>query len=372
MAEEELVRFGILGCGSIALFRHALELSQNPAAEICMVYDPIRSRAEYLVSRFGLETWKIAVSEEELISNACLDAIVVATPNSEHARLTIAALKAGKHVLCEKPMATTLEDAAAMIRTAEACGKKLMIGHNQCLMAPHLKAKQLLKDGIIGDVMTFLTSFGHGGPEMWSQDKGNHTWFFKKEKAYVGCMGDLGVHKCYLIPFLLGTDFAEAGAFIGTYDKKNEKGEPITVDDNAVCIMKMENGVIGQLTASWTYYGPEDNMTIFYGTNGRLVLGGNPDYPVEVYLRNGEEIKYKVGAVATNTCQVKSGIPDLFVDCILDDLPIPFDGMKGYKALSTVVSCMESNEKGVIAKVLNTLPGEAPAAKKCCRKKCSK
>ena len=83
MAEEELVRFGILGCGSIALFRHALELSQNPAAEICMVYDPIRSRAEYLVSRFGLETCKIAESEEELISNACLDAIVVATPNSE-------------------------------------------------------------------------------------------------------------------------------------------------------------------------------------------------------------------------------------------------------------------------------------------------
>lgn len=377
MAKEELVRFGILGCGSIALFRHALELSQNPSAEIVAVYDPIQSRAEYLVSKFG--QGEVMDSEDALIKRKDIDAIVVATPNSEHARLTIKALKAGKHVLCEKPMATTLEDAAAMIRTAEDCGKLLMIGHNQCLMAPHLKARKLLQEGIIGEVMTFRTAFGHGGPEFWSQDKGNHTWFFKKEKAYVGCMGDLGVHKCYLLPFLLGTDFAEAGAFIGTFDKTNEKGELITVDDNAVCIMKMENGVIGQLTASWTYYGPEDNMTTIYGTQGRLVLGANPEYPVEVYLRNGEQIKYKVGAVATNTCQVKSGIPDLFVDCILDGKPTPFDGMKGYKALATVVACMNSNETGTIAKVNNELVecscacAEAkPAKKGGCKKKASK
>ena len=382
---EELVRFGILGCGSIALFRHACELAENPCAELVAVYDPLKERAEYLASRFNVG--RIASSESDLINDPNIDAICVCTPNSEHARLTIAALKAGKHVLCEKPMATSLADAAAMIKTAEACGKKLMIGHNQCLMAPHLKAKKLLKEGIIGKVLSFRSCFGHGGPEYWSQDKGPHTWFFKKEKAYVGCMGDLGVHKCYLIPFLLGEDFAEVSAFIGTFDKKNEKGEPITCDDNAVCLMRMQSGIVGQLTASWTYYGGEDNSTTFYGTKGRLVLGANPDYPVEVYLSNGEEIKYKVGAVATNTHQVKSGIPDLFVDCILDDQPVPFDGMKGYKALSAVVSCMESNETKRFCAVNNELvapsalfAAEAPrAAKKasvskktCAQKSCGK
>ena len=177
------VRFGFLGAGSIVIHRHALELSTNEDAELVAVYDPIKSRAESLAKTYGIK--KVASSEEELINDKSLDAIVVATPNSEHARLTIAALKAGKHVLCEKPMATTLEDAAKMIETAKAMGKKLMIGHNQCLMAPHLKAKKLIKEGIIGDVLTFRTSFCHGGPETWSQDKGNHTWFFKKEKAYV-------------------------------------------------------------------------------------------------------------------------------------------------------------------------------------------
>ena len=365
MAKEELVRFGILGAGSIALFRHALELSQNPYAKLVAVYDPIKSRAEYLSSLYHVP---VVDSEEAIINNKNIDAVCVCTPNSEHARLTIACLKAGKDVLCEKPMATNLEDASKMILTAEKLGRKLMIGHNQCLMSPHLKAKKLLQEGVIGKVMTFRTAFGHGGPETWSQDKGPHTWFFKKEKAYVGCMGDLGVHKCYLIPWLLGTDIVEAASFVATMDKKNEKGKPITVDDNAVCILKMSDGVLGQLTASWTYYGPEDNITTIYGTEGRMILGANPDYPVEVYLKNGEVQKYKVGAVATNTVQVKSGIPDLFVDCILDDIKPPFDGIKGYKALAAVVACLESNETGKICKVHNDLMSvkvdAAPAAAK--------
>ena len=130
----------------------------------------------------------------------------------------------------------------------------------------------------------------------------------------------------------------------------------------------MSDGVLGQLTASWTYYGPEDNITTIYGTEGRMILGANPDYPVEVYLKNGEVQKYKVGAVATNTVQVKSGIPDLFVDCILDDIKPPFDGIKGYKALAAVVACLESNETGKICKVHNDLMpvkvDAAPAAAK--------
>ena len=361
MAKEQKVRFGFLGAGSIVIHRHALELAQNPDAELVMIYDPIKSRAKSLADTYGM---KVAASESALINQKNLDAIIVATPNSEHARLTIAALLAGKHVLCEKPMATTLEDAAAMIKAAEKAKKKLMIGHNQCMMAPHLKAKELLKQGIIGDILTFRSSFGHGGPENWSQDNGPHTWFFKKEKAYVGSMGDLGVHKAYLLPWLLGSDFVEAGAFIDTKAKRDEKGKLITVDDNAVCILRMANGITGQLTASWTYGAREDNVTTIYGTKGQMTLGADPDYQVEVLLNNGERARYKVGAVATNTCQVKSGLPDLFVDCILDDLVPPFDGMKGYKALATVVACMESAKSKKICAVQNELPGTGKKAKK--------
>ena len=280
-----------------------------------------------------------------------IDAVVVATPNAHHARLTIAALKAGKHVLCEKPMATSLADAKKMIAAAQAAGRKLMIGHNQRLMAPHAKAKQLIDQGVIGKVLSFRTSFGHGGPEMWSQDKGPHTWFFKKDEAYVGTMGDLGVHKADLIRWLLGSEVTAVGAFVDTLAKRNEKGELITVDDNAVCILRMANGAMGQLTASWTYGAAEDNVTVIYGTAGQMVLGANPDFPVEVSLNNGEAAQYRVGAVATNEVQVPSGVPDTFIDCILDDKEPEISGEEGLKALAIVVACLKSASTGRIVEV---------------------
>lgn len=353
---SEKLRVGFLAAGSIVIHRHALELSQNPDVELVAVYDPVTARARSLAAQYGM---KVARKEADIYAHPGIDAVVVATPNSEHARLTLAALNAGKHVLCEKPMATSLADAAAMIEAAERNGRKLMIGHNQCLMASHLKARDLLSQGVIGEILSFRSSFGHGGPESWSQDKGAHTWFFKKELAYVGSMGDLGVHKAYLLPWLLGTDVKEVSAFVDTKAKRNEKGELIDVDDNAVCILRMENGVLGQLTASWTYVAREDNVTILYGSKGQMVIGADPEYPVEVVLANGESAKYKVGAIATNTCQVKSGIPDLFVDCVLDDLPVPFDGAKGYKALAVVAACLESAASGKVCAVHNALPASA-------------
>jgi predicted dehydrogenase len=351
---DDIVKFGIFGAGSIAIYRHTPEISANPWGEVVAIYDPITERAEWLANQlaeqYGAEV-EVVDSEEAILENEEIEAVVVATPNCHHARLAIAALEAGKHVLCEKPMATSLEDAQKMIDTAKKVGKKLMIGHNQRLMPPHVKAKELLEQGVIGDVLTFRTSFGHAGPESWSQDQGPHTWFFQKDKAYVGTMGDLGVHKTDLIRWLLGTEVKEAAAFIETLAKKNEKDEPITVEDNAVCILKMESGAVGQLTASWTYTAAEDNITIIYGTKGQMVLGANPDFPVEVMLANGEQAKYKVGAVATNEVQVSSGIPDEFIDCILDDEEPRISGEEGKKALAIVVACLKSAATGQICPV---------------------
>jgi predicted dehydrogenase len=281
-----------------------------------------------------------------------VDAVVVCTPNKYHAPITIAALEAGKHVLCEKPMATSLADANRMIATAERVGRKLMIGHNQRLMAAHVKAKQILDSGILGRVLTFRTAFGHPGPEMWSQDKGPHTWFFKKDMAYVGSMGDLGVHKTDLIRWLLGEEVKEVGAFVETLDKVDETGTPITVDDNAVCILRMESGAVGQLAASWTYKRGEDNSTRLYCEKGMMLLGEDPDYPVEVRLTSGETAMYQVGAMATNEVQVESGIPRMFVNALLEDKAPEIGGEEGLRALAIVVACLESQQTGRICPVV--------------------
>ncbi|PEC57418.1 Gfo/Idh/MocA family protein, partial [Bacillus wiedmannii] len=115
--------------------------------------------------------------------------------------------------------------------------------HNQRFVASHQKAKQLIKSGAIGKIYSFRTAFGHSGPETWSVD-GKESWFFKKEEAFLGAMGDLGVHKADLIRYILNEEITEVGAFVETSAKTFSN-----VDDCAVCILKSESGIIGTLAA---------------------------------------------------------------------------------------------------------------------------
>ena len=102
--------------------------------------------------------------------------------------MTIAALQAGKHVLCEKPMATTIEEAEQMNEAANQYGKIVMIGHNQRFVPSHQKAKKMIERGELGKIYSFRTSFGHSGPEAWSID-GKDSWFFKKRSSCTRCNG---------------------------------------------------------------------------------------------------------------------------------------------------------------------------------------
>lgn len=334
------VSIAVIGCGSIARHRHVKELAANPKAQLAAVCDVVKPRAEELAKQYNIP--RVYTDWHDVIKDKSIDAVVVALPNYLHAPVTVAALQAGKHVLCEKPMATSAEEAESMIAAAKTAGKFLMIGHNQRLMPPHVKAKEILSSGRLGRVLTFRTTFGHGGPEGWCVDKSVNTWFFRKEEAFVGAMGDLGVHKADLIRWLLGEEIVEAGAFVTTRDKRYANGELIDVDDNATCILRSENGIVGNMVASWTYRGGEDNGTILYCEKGVLSIGYDPRFQVTVKLRNGSEECYNVGAISTNDKQVGSGVSEAFVNSILNNTPPEISGAEGYKALKIVLACLES------------------------------
>ncbi|NLV92828.1 MAG: Gfo/Idh/MocA family oxidoreductase [Firmicutes bacterium] len=342
------VKFGIIGCGSICRHRHAPELAANPQAEILAFCDIVPERADAMVELYG---GKAYTDWKDVVADPKIDAIVVCLPNYLHAPVTIAALKAGKHVLCEKPMATSAEEAEEMIQAAKDSGKYLMIGHNQRLMPPHVKAKEILDSGKLGKVLTFRTTFGHAGPEGWCVDKSVKTWFFQKDKAFIGAMGDLGVHKADLIRWLLGEEVVEVGAFVGTLDKRYEDGSLINVDDNATCILRTESGIIGTLIASWTYRGGEDNGTILYCENGVMKIGYDPNFQVTVTYRDGTEECYNVGAIATNERQVTSGVSEAFVNSIVNEKAPEISGEEGYEALKIILACLKSTESKQIAKV---------------------
>jgi len=342
-----MINIGVIGCGKIAQVRHLPEYADNADCRIVALYDLNLERAKQLAKKYGAEA---CASYEELLARKDIDAVSICTANASHAEITIAALKAGKHVLCEKPMATTIEECESMVNAAKESGRFLMIGHNQRLAKGHAMARRLIEDGAIGKILTFKTSFGHCGPETWTIDAKNN-WFFDKNLAVFGALADLGIHKTDLIQFLTGEKVVEVTAYIGTLDKKDKNGSLIGVDDNAICIYRMSNGAVGTMTASWTYYGSEDNSTVLYGTEGIMYIYTNPDFSVIVEKRSGEKIYYSLDQIQTNDNQTKSGVIDLWIQCLKNNTPPEISGEDALYSMRAVFAALKSAMEGKTIKI---------------------
>ncbi|EIT86322.1 NADH-dependent dehydrogenase [Fictibacillus macauensis ZFHKF-1] len=333
-----MIKVGVIGCGSIARFRHLPEYENHVMTSIVAVCDTNHQRADEMARLYGAKAY---YSYEALLENEQMDAVSVCTPNYLHADMTIAALQKGKHVLCEKPMAVSVEEAERMIQASKEHGKKLMIAHNQRFVPSHEKARELIATGEIGKIYSFRTAFGHPGPESWSVD-GENSWFFQKEKAQIGAMGDLGVHKTDLLRFLLNEEIEEVAAFVETSAKKQA-----TVDDTAVCILKTESGVIGTLAASWSYVGKEDNSTIIYGEKGIVRLEEHPEYALIVQYGDGTVVNYALGHIQSNDSggQNDTGVIDRFVTCIKEDREPAVSGEEGKRSLAVIMAALKAHQE---------------------------
>ncbi len=338
-----MIRIGVLGCGKIAQVRHIPEYADNKDCELYGFYNPTRSRAEEMAEKYG---GKVFETPEELLADPNIDAVSVCAANYAHAELTIKALKAGKHVLCEKPMATNMADCEAMVAAAKESGKLLMIGQNQRVTAAHMLAKKMVEDGAIGKVISFRTAFGHGGPETWAIKPGKDTWFFDKGKAAMGVMADLGIHKTDLIQYLLGQRVVATTAMLTTLDKRGADDELIGVDDNAICIYKMSEGTVGTMTASWTYYAAEDNSTVLYGTKGEMRIYDDPAHSIVLKKLGGEVEYFDVEQIQTNDNQTKSGIIDTWIDCVKNGKEPEINGDSVLSAMRAVFASIESSNTG--------------------------
>ena len=338
-----MLNIGVIGCGKIAQVRHIPEYAANENCTLTAFFSPNAKRAEDMAAKYG---GKVYASAEELFADPEIDAVSICAANYAHAELSIKALEAGKHVLCEKPMAVTLEDCEAMLAAAEKAGKRLMIGQNQRLAKAHLCAKELLEQGEIGKVVSFRSSFGHGGPETWSISPGKDTWFFDKKRAAMGAMADLGIHKTDLLRFLLGQDVVRTTARLCTLDKRGPNDELIGVDDNAFCIYEMSGGAFGTMTASWTYYGAEDNSTVLYGTEGIMRIYDDPAHSIVVIKADGSRKFYDVEQIQTNDNQTASGVIDEFVAAVSEERPSILDAADVINSMKAVFASIRSAEEG--------------------------
>ncbi|TCJ03362.1 Gfo/Idh/MocA family protein [Cytobacillus praedii] len=327
------IKVGIIGCGSIAKFRHAPEYKANPHVEEMVFYDRNVERAKELAMEFG---GRVVKTVEELFNDPTITAISDCSSNEVHHINTSNALLSGKHVLCEKPLAINVEFAEEIIEAEQKSGMKLMIDHNQRFTKAHQKAKEILDYKELGEVLTFKTSFGHQGPENWGVDKSNATWFFKKDRSCSGVAGDLGIHKIDLIHYLLADEIEEVHAFHEALDKVDETGKPIEVCDNVVCALKTKKGRLGTASFSWTYYGLEDNSTTIYCQDGIIKIYQDPEAQLIIEKKDGTIIKYELEPIQTNNNQTNSGIIDAFIDCIIHDRKPPVTSKEALACLKVI------------------------------------
>lgn len=336
-----MIGVGIIGCGKIAQVRHIPEYLDNENVKLIGFYDYNEERAATLAKKYNAKSY---ISYDELLHDRKIDAVSICLPNNYHAPISIKAMRSGKHVLCEKPMAINLAECEAMVAVSKETNKKLMIGHNQRLAKAHIYAKELIEKGVIGKVISFRTTFGHSGPETWSIDPGKDVWFFSKDKAAMGAMADLGIHKTDLIQYLLNSKIIAVTSKLVTLDKKDSTKKLIKIDDNAFCIYEMENNIVGTMHASWTMYGEEDNSTIIYGDKGCLRIYEDPNHSIVAQLKNGEKIYYDIDKIQTNDKQTKSGVIDAFVKSIVEEIEPSITSESVLSSMKAVFASIESSK----------------------------
>lgn len=251
---EKKVRIGIIGCGGIANAKHMPSLQTLKKVEMVAFCDIVPERAQKAAKEYGTADAKVYDNYKQLLEDSSLDAVHVCTPNKSHAQITIDALYAGMHVMCEKPMAKTAEDAKKMVDAAKATGKKLTIGYQHRHKQESTYLKKVIERGDLGEIY-FAKAFA-------IRRRGTPNWgvFLNEEEQGGGPLIDIGTHSLDLTLSLM--DNYKPKMVVGTKYKKlpnpdcaNPWGgwdiNQHTVEDSAFGFIVMENGATVILESSW-------------------------------------------------------------------------------------------------------------------------
>lgn len=288
------LKIGIIGSGGIAKAAHMPGYqASSDLCEMVAVCDIDEAVAIDAAKKFDVA--KTYTDYRDLLADPEIDAVSVSTPNIVHLQPTIDALKAGKHVLCEKPMAMNAAECKEMCRAARDTGKVLQIGLNMRFNGPSVAAKQYIDGGNMGDIyFARAQALRRRGVPSWGV-------FIDKEKQGGGPLIDIGVHILDLTLFMMGypKPIAASGKTWNTLGKNpdlfNEWGpydrEKFTVEDMAVALIKFDNGAIISLESSFMANISEDIFeTQLFGTQSGMIVKGGGDNPVEIFTEKDKQL----------------------------------------------------------------------------------
>lgn len=227
---------GVIGAGHIAQTAHLPILARMQDATVTALCDARKSTVTSVAAQYGITA--IDTDHQRLLARPDIDAVVIATPTDTHLPIGLAAIEAGKHLLIEKPLATSHKDAAALTRAAEKRGVVLMVGMNHRFKQDNTTLRSFIQSGELGDIFLVQASW-------LNYQSTNQSWLRKRERSGGGVFMDLGLVMLDLVLWLLDFPVAHSVSAVMQHGKVRD------VEDSASCFFRLEGGTAVSLHCSW-------------------------------------------------------------------------------------------------------------------------
>ena len=325
----------IVACIGMQFGMSHVEGAMSCGAEIAAICDSNPENLRAAGERYGIPEEKRFTDYMDIVRDPRIEVVTVAVPDQQHCRLSCDLLRAGKHVLCEKPLALTREDLREIIRAADESGRKFMVGQI-CRFTPAFeKAKALIDEGTLGELYFVESEYAHD--YMYLVD----TW--RSDPLRHGVIGG-GCHAVDLLRWLAG-DPQEVFAY-GMHKLLPQ----VAYDDATIAVMKFDDNLAGKVFVSTGCKRNYTMRTVIYGTKGTLICDNtSPTMTLFTVGENGMATEPQTLEVQVNNHNAAKEF-EVFADAIMHDKPVITDAREGAKTVEVCLSIVESSKTGRVVR----------------------
>ena len=335
ISAKSKIRFGVIGCGWVARDYGIPAIRDAENTELVAVCD---TKSENLTALEAGEIVSRTTCLDEFLQTENLDAVYIATPNDSHRALTEKCANAGKHVLCEKPMATNFADAQAIVEACEKNGVQYATAFDQRFQARHLKLKELIEKGALGAISTVKIHYACWLPADWCADN----WRINERCAGGGAFIDLAPHGIDLAQYLTGSELIDFACFFQT------KIHNYPVDDGAAAIGRFADGALFSLNVAYNCPDEFPRRTLEVIGDKRMAMATNtmgqtPGGSLILIDENGTREEIFVDE-KDDVSPFRRQI-ELFAECLLEKKSFPFAPARDLATMRIIENATRANTK---------------------------
>lgn len=312
-----------------------VEGAMNYGAEIAAICDCDEENLRAAGERYGIPEEKWVTDYMDIVNNKDIDVVTVAIPDQLHKKVSCDLLRAGKYVLCEKPLALTRDDVEEIVKVADESGSKFMVGQI-CRFTPAFeKAKEIIEAGTLGELYFVESEYAHDYMyiiDNWRSDPNRH-----------GVIGG-GCHAVDLLRWLAG-DPQEVFAY-GTHKLLPQ----VEYDDATIAIMKFDDNLAGKVFVSTGCKRDYTMRTVIYGTKGTLICD-NTSPTMTLFVVGDDELAKEPETIEIQVNNHNAAKEfEVFADAIINDKPVVTDAREGAKTVAVCLAIVEAAKTGKIVK----------------------